>query len=109
MHWSNIDEQMRRFAPFLRDQVRLTQPQSNHLASQIADEIRSLPKEALDTITAADPVGAHARLEELKGFQMFMDMIGSTDPHPVVVRAQVITQNYICMPLCRKQRGFVRK
>ena len=96
MHWSYIDEQMRSFAPFLRDQFGITPPQSNHLASQIANEIRSLPKETLDTIAAADPVGAHARLEELKGFQMFMDIVGSADPHPAVVRAQVITQNYIC-------------
>jgi hypothetical protein len=111
MHWSYIDEQMRSFAPFLRDQFGITPPQSNHLASQIANEIRSLPKETLDTIAAADPVGAHARLEELKGFQMFMDLVGSVDPHPAVVRAQLLGISFFnpsapFQPKARGRRGF---
>jgi hypothetical protein len=96
MSWSHIDEQMRSFAPFLRDQFGITPPQSNNLATEIANEIRRLPKETLDSVAADDPVGAHARLEELRGFQMFMDIVSAVDPHPAVIRAQVITQNYIC-------------
>lgn len=87
---------MRTFAPFLRDQFGITPPESNHLASTIADEIRSLPPETLRAIVAEDSVGPEARLCEIQGFQMFMDIVGSTKAHPAVVRAQVITQNYIC-------------
>jgi hypothetical protein len=96
MSWSHIDEQMRSFAPFLWDQFGITPQQSNNLATEIANEIRSLPKETLESVAADDPVGAHARLEELRGFQMFMDIVSTVDPHPAVIRAQVITQNYIC-------------
>lgn len=63
---------MRSFAPYLRDQFGITPPQSNHLASEIADEIQKLPREELNSVAGADPVGAQARLDELKGFQMFM-------------------------------------
>jgi hypothetical protein len=96
MPWSHIDQQMRSFAPYLRDQFGITPPQSNHLASHIAGEIRKLPRGDLHSIAEADPVGAHARLDELKGFQMFMDIVRAVDPHPAVIRAQVVTQNYIC-------------
>ncbi|MCC5847879.1 MAG: hypothetical protein JJU29_07270 [Verrucomicrobia bacterium] len=96
MSWSHIDEQMRSFAPFLRDQFGITPPQSNHLASEIAAEIRMLPRETLDSITEADPISATARLEELRGFQMFMDIVQAFESHPSVTRAQVINQNYVC-------------
>ncbi len=96
MSWSHIDQQMCSFAPYLRDQFGITPPQSNHIASEIANEIRGLPKDTLDSIAAADPVGAQARLEELRGFQMFMDFVHAVESHPAVIRAQVITQNYIC-------------
>ena len=87
---------MRSFAPYLRDQFGITPPQSNRLGSEIADEIRRLPKEELNSIAAADPIGAQARFDELRGFQMFMDIVHAVEPHPAVIRAQVITQNYIC-------------
>ena len=96
MSWSHIDQQMRSFAPYLRDQFRITPPQSNHLASAIAGEIRKLPREELSSIAEADPVGVNARLDELKGFQMFMDIVHAVEPHPALTRAQVVTQNYIC-------------
>ena len=87
---------MRSFAPYLRDQFGITPPQSNHLASEIADEIQKLPREELNSVAGADPVGAQARLDELKGFQMFMDIVHAVEPHPAVIRAQVVNQNYIC-------------
>jgi|GEM_PF-618136 len=96
MSWSHIDQQMRSFAPYLRDQFRISPPQSNHLASEIADELRKLPIEVLNSIASADPVGVQARLDELRGFQMFMDVVNTTELHPALIRAQVITQNYIC-------------
>ena len=36
------------------------------------------------------------RIEELIGFQGFMDHVGEVGGSPVVVRAQVVYQNYIC-------------
>ena len=87
---------MRSFTPYLRDQFGITPPQSNHLASEIAVEIQKLPRVELSSVAGADPVGARARLDELKGFQMFMDIVHAVEPHPAVIRAQVVNQNYIC-------------
>jgi hypothetical protein len=96
MPWTHINQQMRSFAPYLRDQLEITTRQSNHLASEIASEIRKLSEEELNSIAALDPVGTYTRLDELKSFQMFMDIVHSIEPHPAVTRAQVVTQNYIC-------------
>ena len=94
--WSNLDVQMRRYSPRLRDDLRIDSVASNHLATSIARECAALPPHAVAEIRAQDIVGLDTRLEELIAFQSFMDLAGSIPHHPAVVRAQVITQNYLC-------------
>src|SRR5690606_10835480 len=43
-----------------------------------------------------DPVAPELRVQELIAFQGWMDLVGSITPAPVLTRAQVLTQNYIC-------------
>ncbi len=52
--------------------------------------------EALDEIRQKDLVGIPTRLEELNAFQAFMDQVSGNQLNPAFVRAQVITQNYVC-------------
>jgi len=94
--WSKLAVQMRRYSPRLRDDLRIDSAASNHLATSIAQECAALPSGAVAEIRAQDIVGLDARLEELVAFQGFMDLAGSVPAHPAVVRAQVITQNYLC-------------
>ncbi|MDT8302576.1 MAG: hypothetical protein RQ760_13915 [Sedimentisphaerales bacterium] len=44
----------------------------------------------------SDAIGIHSRLDELVGFQKWMDIVHSSQVHPAVIRAQIIAQNYIC-------------
>jgi hypothetical protein len=94
--WSVLDAQMRRYSPRLRDDLRIEAVASNHLATTIAHECASLPSAALTEIRDQDVVGLRSRLEELTAFQAFMDLAHSIPSHPALVRAQVITQNYVC-------------
>jgi hypothetical protein len=93
--WSTIDQQMKSYSPFLRDQLRISPPDSNAVATTIAQEIRSLPKEVIQPLLSGDTVLLSDRLDELAAFQSFMDIAQANPGHPGLVRAQVITQNYI--------------
>jgi hypothetical protein len=93
--WSTIDQQMKSYSPFLRDQLRISPPDSNAVATTIAQEIRSLPKEVIQRLLSGDTVLLSDRLDELAAFQSFMDIAQANPGHPGLVRAQVITQNYI--------------
>jgi hypothetical protein len=94
--WSRLDAQMRQYSPRLRDDLRIEAAASNHLATTVAQECAALPSDALADIREQDVVGLRMRLEELIAFQAFMDLAHSIPSHPAVVRAQVITQNYVC-------------
>ncbi len=93
--WTTLDDQMRSYSPFLRDEFRIGPPESNTLASTIAKEIRALPEEALQSFLSSETVQPSDRLDELVGFQSFMDLAQANPGHPGLTRAQVITQNYI--------------
>lgn len=93
--WSTIDQQMKSYSHFLRDQLGISPPDSDAVATKIAQEIRSLPKEVIQPLLSGDTVLLSDRLAELRAFQSFMDMARSAPGHPELVRAQVITQNYI--------------
>ena len=94
--WSKLDTQMRCYSQQLRDDLRIDLAASNHLATSISQDCASLPLDAVAEIRAQDIVSIHARLEELVAFQSFMDIVGPIPAHPTVIRAQVITQNYLC-------------
>src|SRR5262249_19153768 len=89
---------MRQYSPMLRDELGLTPPTSNELASTIAAEVRLLPLEALRTIRAEDLIGLQRRLDELVAFEHFMDfatqVLESSGPCPPLSRAQVAYQLY---------------
>jgi len=76
--------------------LKIAEDASRKLATNIASEIRFLPKDAKDDIAAASPVALADRLKELHAFQGWMDTVQHSPQSPYVIRAQVITQNYIC-------------
>jgi hypothetical protein len=91
-----IDEQMRHWSARLRDDLKIVPPESDSLASTIALEVQGLPFEAKERVREASLIPLEARLDELEAFQKWMDLIQRSKPHPAVVRAQVITQLYLC-------------
>ena len=95
-NWAKLDEQVRRYSPSLRDDLRILPPWSNALATQIAAEITQLPSDILDAIRNDDLVSTRDRLDELTAFQGFMDTVHAAQPQPMLTRAQVIVQNYVC-------------
>ena len=95
MTWQKLDEQMAAWAMRLVSDVRLCEESSQRLATTIASEVRFLATAAKAEILAASPVRPSDRLEELQAFQGWMDLVRRSPPSPFLVRAQVITQNYI--------------
>jgi hypothetical protein len=87
---------MQRWAPRLRDDVRVPIAASNALATALAEDVRSLPSEVRTALAESSPVGLRQRLDELRAFQGFMDSVGAVPDQPEVTRAQVIVQNYVC-------------
>ena len=93
---THLDEQMRPWSTRLRDDLGISPPCSNSLASTIAAEVVGLCPETKQRVKKASLIPLAARLEELVAFQGWMDLVHGSEHNPVAVRAQVITQNYIC-------------
>jgi hypothetical protein len=94
---ASLDRQMQRWSTRLRDDLRIGLPESNQLATTIEREVAALSNDAKLRVTEASPIPLKIRIEELVAFQGWMDRVRATsEPHPVVVRAQVVYQNYIC-------------
>ena len=91
-----IDEQMRHWSARLRDDLKIVPPESDALASSIAREVQGLSFEAKDRVRSASLIPIGACLEELIAFQKWMDLAHGPMPHPAVIRAQVITELYVC-------------
>jgi len=92
----HLDEQMLQWSSRLRDDLMILPPESNRLGSAISVEVAGLSAEAKQRVRDASLIPLEARIEELRAFQGWMDLVRQSEPLPVVVRAQVITQNYIC-------------
>jgi hypothetical protein len=96
--WTKLDDIMRRYSPRLRDDLGLTPPPSNCLASTIASEVQALPKEVLRAIRDEDVVGLQRRIDELVAFEGFMDFASQVQARsgsvPPLTRAQVTCQLY---------------
>jgi hypothetical protein len=96
--WSKLDDIMRKFSPRLRDDLGLTPPASNSLASTIASEVQALPHEVLHAIRDEDIVGLQRRVDELVAFERFMDFVNQVQKQsgivPPLTRAQVTCQLY---------------
>ena len=95
--WTRLDSQMRRYSPYLKDELRITPSESNALATTIAQEIHALPKDAIQAFLSDSYIQPNDRLDELVAFQSFMDFANAnaSSKNPWLTRAQVITQNYI--------------
>jgi hypothetical protein len=91
-----LDKQMQQWSTRLPDDLRIGPPESNQVATTIAREVAGLPDEAKQRVKDASQIPLAIRIEELKAFQGFMDLLRGSGPHPVVTRAQVAYQNYIC-------------
>jgi hypothetical protein len=96
--WTKLDEIMRRYSTRLRDDLGLTPPASNCLASTIASEVQALPHDILRAIRDEDVVGLQRRIDELVAFESFMDfasrMQAESGNVPPLTRAQVTCQLY---------------
>jgi hypothetical protein len=93
----HLDKQMHQWSTRLWDDLRIGPPEGNQLATTITREVAALSDESKKRIGEASQIPLKTRIEELVAFQGWMDFVHATsDPHPVIVRAQVIYQNYIC-------------
>jgi hypothetical protein len=104
--WAHLDLQMRAYSSFFRDEFQIAAPQSNSIATSMAQEIRNLDTCVVEELHMSDAVGIQSRLNELVGFQKWMDIIHSSQVYPAVIRAQVIVQNYVflCISVSRCSR-----
>jgi len=95
MGYERLDEQMKEFAPALASDVGLRADETPKVATTIAAEVRFLDAPSRTSVLDASPVPLAARLDELLAFQAWMDLASGAS-NPVIVRAQVIVQNYVC-------------
>ncbi len=92
-----LDEQMRRWSTRLRDDLNISPPESNRLATTIVKDVGMLSDDAKARIRQSSPIPMKTRVEELEAFQGWMDRVHATsEPNPFAVRAQVVYQNYVC-------------
>ena len=96
MSWKVLDEQLSKWSERLMRDLKLAEQDTRILATRISSEIKFLPKAAKDEIAAASPVPIKDRLHELEAFQGWMDTVLRLPKSPYLVRAQVLTQNYVC-------------
>lgn len=96
--WVKLDGIMRRYSPRLLDDLGLTPPASNSLASILASEVQALPREVLLSIRDEDVVGLQRRIDELVAFEAFMEFASraqkSSGRFAPLTRAQVVCQLY---------------
>ncbi len=98
----HLDRQMQQWSTRLRDDLKIGPPESNQLATTITKEVAAIPPEVKQRVKDASQIPLPIRIEELVAFQGWMDLIQANEPQPVVVRAQVVYQNYICFVYLRE-------
>ena len=97
MTWTRLDEQMAAWSARLVREVKISEGDSRQLGTKIASDVRFLPRAVKDEILTASPVALRDRLDELHAFQGWIDhLTRDANRSPFVVRAQVLTQNYMC-------------
>lgn len=97
MTWTKLDGQMAAWSARLVSEINISETDSLKLGTRIAGDVRFLPHDVKLEIAATSPVALRDRLQELQAFQGWMEEVAnSRGRSPFVVRAQVITQNYIC-------------
>lgn len=96
MNWKHLDTQMQIYSARLTSEVKLTPEMASKLATTIASDVRFLSLEQKEEIKLASPVPLSDRLAELQAFQGWMDQARTTRNNPYIIRAQVLSQSYIC-------------
>lgn len=96
MSWKTLDAQFHKWQVRLLDEIKVPKETASKLATTIAAEVRFLDTTTKQEIVDASPVELSDRLEELQAFQGWMDLASEHGKNPVIRRAQVICQNYIC-------------
>lgn len=94
--WSSLDRQLRAYSSALRDDIRIPLEAANSLATVFAGELSAINPPELQEAATGGCVEPQVILLELIAFQRWMDYANRNAGHPEIVRAQVITQNYIC-------------
>jgi hypothetical protein len=93
----HLDKQTQQWSSRLRDDLRIGPPESMQLATTITKEVAALAAASKERVREASKIPLNVRIEELVAFQGWMDLVhAQSEPHPVVIRAQVVYQNYIC-------------
>lgn len=93
----SLDNQIEQFASYLTSEVGIDKNQIKTVATEITNEIATLSTEQLQKIQLDSLIPLESRRAELEGFQRMMDFIRTNKINDAgVIRAQVITQNYIC-------------
>jgi hypothetical protein len=91
-----LDNQMTKWGTKLRDDIGIPHQFSKSLATTVASEILALSGESKQRIIESSPIQIQKRLDELVSFQGWMDYAHTIQNNPYVVRAQVITEIYVC-------------
>jgi hypothetical protein len=71
---TSLDQQMRHWSTRLNNDLKITPPASDALASTIAREVLGLSFEAKNRVRDASLIPLGARLEEMQAFQGWMDI-----------------------------------
>lgn len=98
--WTALDTQLARWSSKLTDDLGVLPADASRLATAIAADVAVLSPENRAKLVDGSNVTLQDRLDELRGFEAWMS-IASQVAHPGVVRAQVITQNYVCFVYLR--------
>jgi hypothetical protein len=91
-----LDRQLARFSRELVTDIHLTEKEASKVATLVASEMRFLDHQSKAQIIGDGPVPIRARLDELRAYQRWTEIAFRTNADPAIVRAQVITQLYVC-------------
>jgi hypothetical protein len=94
--WARLDEQLAAWVIKLVAEVKVSEQDATKLATTIAADVRFLSTEAKAAVRAASPISIDDRVQELLGFQGWMDETGRIKLSAFAGRVKVIAQNYIC-------------
>jgi len=92
----HLDAQMSQWGSKLSNIVKIPSQFHKHLGTVIASEITVLAQESKERIITTSPVSIDNRLDELVAFQGWMDFSNQNIGNPYIIRAQVITEIYVC-------------
>lgn len=92
----HLDAQLREWTTRLNEDVKIPIDQCQRVATLIQEEVKALEDKDRAKVLNASPVPLDARVQELQAFQSWTEAVHDVSGSPPVVRAHVITQNYVC-------------